>query len=244
MIPASSQRPGAALGLCAPCPGLTGPHILEIPSWSLVHLFPSLHPWVCPLGQVFLDFCNSHIKGVLAFHFGALHPPLWSEELSKLPSLSSWVKPFCGPTDRSVSSLEGPGKTARMSSSSRGASYQASLSLASISCFTLPVLYQPHHAVLSAWTCSSPPCDPGQLSLTPVLLLTVPPPGSLRGPFLSPTATSVPLRYSDPYSILAHSPLYYILFKTVWCAPFLKSVYWTCYTIGSVLHFVIWPQGT
>ena len=41
MIPASSQRPGVALGLHTPCPGLTGPHILEIPSWSLVHLFPS-----------------------------------------------------------------------------------------------------------------------------------------------------------------------------------------------------------
>ena len=118
MIPESSQRPGVALGLHTPSPGLTGPHILEIPSWSLVHLFPSLHSSVCPLGQVFQDFSNSHITGVLAFHFGALHSPLWSEELSKLPSLSSWVKPFCGPTDRSVSSLEGPGKTARMSSSS------------------------------------------------------------------------------------------------------------------------------
>ena len=207
MIPVSSQRPGAVLGLHTHCPGLTGPHILEILYRSLVHLFPSLHPRVCPLGQVFLDLCNSHFKGVLVFHFGALHPPLWSKKLSKLPPLSSWVKPFCGlKTYRSECQLLGRawkdcqnelflpwGLLSGFSQPSQQLTH---------SCFTLPVLHQPHHAVLSAWKYSTPPCDPGRL------LLIAPPPGSLLGLSFSPTASLVPLRYSDSDSILVHSPLY------------------------------------
>ena len=126
--------------------------------------------------------CFSSWSSSFILHYG---PRSFLNCLLSLPwwSLSLVLRP----TDRSVSSLEWPGKPARRTSFSCGASYWASPGPASTwhpSCSVLPVVYQPHHAAPPAWKCFSPPCDPRQPSLNPLLLLTVPPPGSLPGPFL------------------------------------------------------------
>lgn len=67
----------------------------------------------------------------------------------------------------------------------------------------LPVVYQPRHAA-PVWKCFSPPCNPRELSFNSLLVLIVPPPGSLLGPFPLTRATLVPPWNFEPNTILVH----------------------------------------
>lgn len=210
MIPSSSQRSGGVLSLHAHCSGLIGHRILAISPpdhcfTSFPFSIPKSAPWTKHSWTFVLASERVFLPLVLELF---IHPPWQSRELSKLPSLSSWVKPFTSPeTNRLECHLLGMAwKACQKNSSSCGAPCPNWAWYSS--CSTRHGIYQPYHTAPSAWKRSSPPCNPTELSLNPRIVLTVPPPGSLLGPFLPPTTTSVTPWNFDPNSILVHFILY------------------------------------